>query len=90
MFETVNYVEAALWCVIGISFLFVAIAASGNRSRCLLLGVAFIAFGGSDVVEVQTGAWWRPWWLLVWKGACLLIMVEQLVQYVRRRRQGRQ
>jgi hypothetical protein len=34
-----------------------------------------VAFGFSDVVEIQTGAWWRPWWLLVWKGACLLAML---------------
>ena len=28
-------------------------------------------FGLSDIVEIQTGAWWQPWWLLVWKGACI-------------------
>jgi hypothetical protein len=81
MFKTINHAEAALWCAIGIGFLIVAIAVPRNRSRCILLGVVFIAFGGSDVVEVQTGAWWRPWWLLGWKAACLLVMVQQLTQY---------
>jgi hypothetical protein len=29
------------------------------------------AFAISDVVELRTGVWWRPWWLAVWKAACL-------------------
>ncbi|MHC4132622.1 MAG: hypothetical protein ACYSSP_06740 [Planctomycetota bacterium] len=33
--------------------------------------ILLIAFGCSDFVEIRTGAWWRPWWLLVWKGGCL-------------------
>lgn len=24
----------------------------------------------SEVIELQTGAWWRPWWLAVWKFTC--------------------
>jgi hypothetical protein len=34
-----------------------------------------LAFGGSDVVETRTGAWWHPWWLLVWKGLCVVALV---------------
>jgi hypothetical protein len=35
----------------------------------------FAFFGLSDLVEVTTGAWWRPWWLLAWKAACLLGLI---------------
>ncbi len=86
MFETINYLEAALWCIIGLGFLFVAGVKPRIRARCVVLGVVFVAFGASDIVEVQTGAWWRPWWLLLWKGACVGILGGQLIQYVRRRR----
>lgn len=24
----------------------------------------------SEAIELQTGAWWRPWWLAVWKCSC--------------------
>lgn len=24
----------------------------------------------SEVIELRTGAWWRPWWLAVWKFTC--------------------
>ena len=83
MFRTINYAEAALWCAIGIIFLIGVIAVPRNRGRCLLLCVIFIAFGASDVVEVQTGAWWQPWWLLGWKAACVVVMIQQLVRYRR-------
>jgi len=87
MFEMCNYLEAALWATIGVAFLAAAaFRPIGERLRCFVIAAVFIAFGGSDVVEAQTGAWWRPWWLLVWKGVCLAILVMQLVLYVRGKR----
>ena len=62
MFETANYIEAALWAVIGLVFLVVSMRRGGRRRVTALAAVTFLLFGGSDVVEVQTGAWWRPWW----------------------------
>lgn len=35
-----------------------------------------MAFGVSDIIELQTGAWWRPWWLLLLKAACLLSFAQ--------------
>lgn len=64
-----NLVEAGLWCVIGLIVL--GIAAKNRAGSLLWLGLAFLAFGASDLVEVRTGAWWRPWWLFVWKAACV-------------------
>ena len=32
----------------------------------------FALFGISDLVEMQTGGWWKPWWLLLLKGLCVL------------------
>lgn len=32
----------------------------------------FLLFAISDLLETQTGAWWNPWWLAVWKGGCLI------------------
>jgi hypothetical protein len=67
-----NYIEAAFWTAIGLAFL-----VRGWKRRSpffalpLIAGTILVLFGGSDVVEAQTGAWWRPLWLLAWKGACL-------------------
>lgn len=48
-----------------------------------LLPLAFAVFGVSDVIEVQTGAWWRPWWLLVLKAACVLVFLVALRAHLR-------
>jgi len=46
------------------------------RTWPLLAGaVVFVLFGISDLVETQTGAWWKPWWLLVWKVLCVHAML---------------
>jgi hypothetical protein len=70
----------------GVGFLVRAIARASRRTDVLLAAVTFLAFGGSDLVEAHTGAWWRPWWLLVWKGLCLAIFAWLLVRHLRRRR----
>jgi hypothetical protein len=67
-----NTFEAGLWTLFA-----VVTALIGHRVRGLtrpvqiLLVLLFLAFGASDVAELSTGAWWRPWWLLLWKAACL-------------------
>lgn len=64
-----NYVEAAIWIVIGF-FLYWGskkTAVRYPRTDVVALSILFVAFGVSDVFEVHSGAWWRPWWLLLWK-----------------------
>jgi len=99
MFETVNFIEAMLWCAIGLTFagfwcaVGLGLCRIGVKRRTyvrtssLIAAITFILFGLSDIVEIQTGAWWRPWWLLVWKGCCVVTLLVLLIQY-HRRRQG--
>ena len=42
---------------------------------------ALFWFGISDFVEVTTGAWWRPVWLLLWKAACVMALLHCLLCY---------
>src|SRR4051812_45390883 len=56
------------------------------RGRCVVAAVDLVLFGLSDVVEAQTGAWYRPVGLLVWKGGCLVALAWLLVDYRRRKR----
>jgi len=73
-FQISNYIEAALWSSIGIGFAVAAMSRSGiTRRRCWIAAVTFVLFGISDLVESHTGAWYRPIWLLAWKGACLVV-----------------
>ena len=87
LFLTGNYAEAVLWIVV--AMLFGALTFREGRARrsgCACAPVVFLLFGLSDLVEVQTGAWWRPWWLLTWKALCVLSMLWLLWDHLRRRR----
>ena len=88
-FSTANYVEAAFWGVVGAAFAVAAVRKRGAvRRECAIAAVTFVAFGWSDVVEVQTGAWFRPWWLLVWKGVCVLSLGRLLINYLIEKRRA--
>lgn len=85
MFQTANLIEAALWIAIGAAFAARALVRRDRwRWNCAAAAVAFVLFGLSDVVETSTGAWWRPWWLLVWKGGCIIAFVWLYVKWRKR------
>ncbi len=70
--RTCNYIEAGFWSSFGV----VATLGLWRQARrltpfSLIAGSVLILFGLSDLVEARTGAWWRPWWLLLWKAVCL-------------------
>jgi hypothetical protein len=80
-----NAFEAAVWWVLGVCVLTAALRQTGQRRNIVIVGVILILFGVSDVVEISTGAWWRPWWLFVWKAFCVLILCWQWYAYRKRR-----
>jgi hypothetical protein len=80
-FAVSNYIEAGLWFVVAAV---VAVRYRLWRWRWLT-AAALVAFGISDIVEVQTGAWWRPWWLLAWKTVCVVILVMSVADAIRSR-----
>ncbi len=82
--RTGNLIEAAFWIIFG---LVVTLGLRRQARRLTLLslvaGIVIILFGLSDLVEARTGAWWRPWWLLLWKAACLTAMMACFLIYRR-------
>jgi hypothetical protein len=85
-FTAANYIEAGFWTAVGLAFAGVALARPRGRGAAGVAAITFIAFGGSDVVEVQTGQWWDPWWLFVWKAICVVVLAGLLVHYERARK----
>ena len=82
-----NRIEAVFWIAIAMAMSIAAARQSGAaRVDCIVAAIAFALFGLSDLVETKTGAWWRPWWLLVWKASCVLALLVLLARYLRRRR----
>ncbi len=81
---TGNLVEAVLWLGFALTCAALACRAAGRRRRLgLILAVAFLVFSASDVIESQTGAWWRPWWLLVLKASCIAVFLYGAWEYRR-------
>jgi hypothetical protein len=82
-----NTIEIGLWSVCGVGCIVTGLRRSGSvRLRCWFAAVVFFLFAASDAVELQTGAWWRPWWLLVWKAVCLIAFFGLYLAHLRRTR----
>ncbi|MGB7710375.1 MAG: hypothetical protein WBL95_12735 [Microcoleus sp.] len=81
-----NYIEAFIWFCFAVGFALDALKTSGKTIiHRLITSLIFFLFGCSDIVEVQTGAWWSPWWLFVWKVSCGLSMMLLFWVYLRDR-----
>ncbi len=79
-----NVAESAIWILAGCWVYWPARRQGGaRRAAGAVAAAAFVAFGVSDVVETQTGAWYRPWWLLTWKAACVACLVFCFVLHAR-------
>lgn len=87
--ELFNYVEIGLWGVLGLIVGGYALRRTGpTRRHAFVAALTLIAFGVSDWFEIQTGGeWWRPWWLLAWKAACVGTLLVLLI-LARKRQQA--
>lgn len=64
-----NAVEATWWIGLGIAILAVRVRPNTAMFRWPMSAV-LVLFGVSDLIELWSGAWWRPWWLAAWKVGC--------------------
>ncbi len=88
LIEYGNIIEGVVWILIGVCFA-IALCWPKRRGSKLIAAINFVMFGCSDFVEYQTGAWWQPRWLMLWKGACICIMLAQFGVYLWRKRSAR-
>jgi hypothetical protein len=81
-----NVFEACLWVFCGGVCVAQGWPYPGRyRTPAIVAGVLFVMFSVSEVIEVQTGAWWIPWWLPIHKGlviagliaTCVVVVVRQ-------------
>lgn len=79
-----NFIEAGLWFLLSVVlFAYTWRREKQFRPALRVLALTLAVFGGSDLVEAHTGAWWTPWWLFVWKALCVLVMLLCFVRYYR-------
>ena len=89
MVTVFNGLEAVLWSVLAVV---IAVrfrkSDAGLRRLSWTTAALLVAFAVSDVIEMQTGAWWRPVGLLVLKGVCLAGLTGCFVAMILRVRRG--
>mgnify|MGYP001601553705 CR=1 FL=1 len=84
-FGIFNLCEGTLWIGIAVGFAVVYYRKRQNPDLMLASGLLFLAFGISDYVEIETGGWYKPWWLLLWKASTLLGFFIVHILFRRRR-----
>jgi hypothetical protein len=79
-----NIIEGCFWFLVSLVFFVPALRPKeGHRWFCLSGGALFVIFGLSDMYESTTGAWWKPWWLILWNVGCVGGMVLLFFWYKR-------
>jgi hypothetical protein len=84
-----NYAEVLIWPAIGLTLLIASFWRAGVVRRDFrLAAVVLLAFGASDYFEAENGnEWWRPWWLFLWKAACVAALLAILgMAFIRQRK----
>lgn len=79
-----NAFEVFLWGCCAVAVLVRSWGAGRPLRRIgVVFGIAFLLFAVSDLIEIRTGAWWRPWPLLVLKASCVCVLLWCLLAYKR-------
>ncbi len=84
-----NYIEAAVWVLVSGALFFSALKegrGSPYFKTAVVACISFAAFGVSDIIEAQTGAWWRPVGLLALKATCVVLFVGCYYNYIKVKR----
>ncbi len=77
-----NNIEGFFWIVLACASAVRSFTCESKfRMTFFALFVLLIFFGSSDFVEARSGAWWQPWWLLVWKAACILGLAIVMIRF---------
>ena len=81
-----NVIEAAIWMALATWLLYLALRTCSHlKTTFLVFSVALAFFSVSDMIETQTGAWYRPFGLFLLKAVCVLSITGCLYRLFRNR-----
>jgi len=87
MFRIANYIESGVWVLVAFGITWWGFKrADWQRKPVICAAFVLVAFGASDIVEADTGAWWRPWWLLLWKAMCIIMFLATMLRVRKRQK----
>jgi hypothetical protein len=71
--EWFNLGEGILWIAIGTALSISAVFYRADWLRLrIVAALSFVLFGVSDFIEMRSGSWWNPLWLLAIKLICVI------------------
>lgn len=80
-----NLLEAIFWFTLSLFCFFLwsfkKKSNSVQKKYPLLLSLIIFIFGITDLIEIKSGAWWRPIWLLLLKSICLIGIIVVFVKW---------
>ena len=82
--QTFNLLEAFLWMTIAAAFFVRLRRQKDHRDLARAAAVAFLLFGISDLIEIQTRAWYQPIGLFLLKAACVVTFLICFALYRKR------
>lgn len=85
-----NLFEAIFWFVMSLVLLLCGVyrevIVAGQKKIFIFLSVTLLLFGITDLIEMKTGHWSRPPWLLLLNGVCIVaIFIGIVIIYMRKR-----
>lgn len=84
IFVWTNRAEGLLWISMGVGIWLWGRRRDARARRLAVQAmIVLVLFGVSDLVEATTGAWWRPWWLFVWKAGCVVLLIWLFARLLR-------
>jgi len=71
-----NIIEMFFWLVSGTLLIIYSLKKTSRRKiHAAAAGITLIVFGITDIMEIFTGCWWEPWWLLGLNALCIFNLI---------------
>jgi len=81
-----NVIEAGIWFALATWFLFLAVRRKTSLKKSFLIfSLTLFVFGISDIIETQTGAWYKPFGLFLLKAICVMLIAGCVCVFFRNR-----
>lgn len=81
-----NVIEAGIWLALATWFLFLAVRRKTSLKKFFLVfSFTLVVFGISDIIETQTGAWYKPFGLFLLKAVCVMLIAGCVFVFFRNR-----
>lgn len=79
-----NFFESIFWIILSLLCGFNSLNSTNAFKKLYFTAyLLLLLFGCSDIIEMKTGAWWQPWWLLVWKAICIVGLIRTFLWYLK-------